>query len=93
MVLPVFVLVVMFFALLLSYPWEVLTLGTLGYLVSLPFGWWSYREQERRAAETPKSSLSGLEQGASPSETLLAPPQSRASSPDNPDQDRPTRLN
>jgi CDP-diacylglycerol---serine O-phosphatidyltransferase len=93
MVLPVFVLVVMFFALLLSYPWEVLTLGTLGYLVSLPFGWWSYREQERRAADTPKSSLSGLEQGASPSETLLAPPQNRPSSPDNPDQDRPARLN
>ena len=93
MVLPVFVLVVMFFALLLSYPWEVLTLGTLGYLVSLPFGWWSYREQERKAAETPKSSLSGLEQGTSPSETLLAPPQSRASSSDDPDQNRPTRLN
>ena len=29
LVLPVFVLVVLFVALLLSYPWEVLTLGTL----------------------------------------------------------------
>jgi CDP-diacylglycerol---serine O-phosphatidyltransferase len=93
MVLPVFVLVVMFFALLLSYPWEILTLGTLGYLVSLPFGWWSYREQERKAAEASKSSPSGLGPGTSPSETLLAPPQSRVTSPDNPDQDRPTRLN
>jgi CDP-diacylglycerol--serine O-phosphatidyltransferase len=93
MVLPVFVLVVMFFALLLSYPWEILTLGTLGYLVSLPLGWWSYREQERKAAETSKSALSGLESGASASETLLAPPQSRVSSSDNPDENRPTRLN
>ena len=38
MVLPVFVVVVLFFALLLSYPWEVLTLGTIAYLASLPFG-------------------------------------------------------
>src|SRR5262249_45003672 len=37
MVLPVFVLVVLFFALLFSYPWEVLTIGTLLYLASLPF--------------------------------------------------------
>src|ERR1700759_528651 len=48
MVLPVFVVVVLFFALLLSYPWEVLTLGTIAYLGSLPFGWLSYRDYERR---------------------------------------------
>ena len=51
LVLPVFVLVVLFFALLLSYPWVVLTLGTVAYLASLPFGWLSYREYERRDAE------------------------------------------
>jgi CDP-diacylglycerol---serine O-phosphatidyltransferase len=51
MVLPVSVVVVLFFALLLSYPWEVLTLGTLAYLASLPFGWLSYRDYERRDAE------------------------------------------
>src|SRR5579871_4708123 len=51
MVLPVFVVVVLFFALLLSYPWEVLTLGTIAYLASLPFGWLSYRDYERRDAE------------------------------------------
>ena len=38
MVLPVFVLVVAFFALLIAYPWFVLTIGTLLYLASLPFG-------------------------------------------------------
>src|SRR5450759_4596247 len=31
LVLPVFVAAVLFFALLISYPWEVLTLGTLAY--------------------------------------------------------------
>src|ERR1700675_1474912 len=38
MVLPVFVVVVLLVALLLSYPWIVLTLGTLGYLACLPVG-------------------------------------------------------
>ena len=38
MVLPVFVLVVAFFALLIAYPWVVLAIGTLVYLASLPFG-------------------------------------------------------
>src|SRR5437764_1234498 len=47
MVLPVFVVVVLFVALLLSYPWVVLTLGTLLYLACLPLGFWSYRNYER----------------------------------------------
>lgn len=47
MVLPIFVFVVLFFALLISYPWEVLTLGTLAYLALLPFGLISYRKLER----------------------------------------------
>src|SRR5262249_27040053 len=44
MVLPVFVMVVLFFALLIAYPWVVLTIGTLCYLASLPFGYLSYRQ-------------------------------------------------
>ena len=51
MVLPVFVVVVLFVALLLSYPWIVLTLGTLVYLGCLPVGFWSYRRFERSAAQ------------------------------------------
>src|ERR1700724_2007804 len=47
MVLPVFVGVVLFFALLISYPWEVLTLGTVAYLGGLPFGWVAYRHYQR----------------------------------------------
>src|SRR4051795_11763327 len=43
MVVPVFVVVVLCFALLISYPWTVLTMGTLAYLAILPFGFASYR--------------------------------------------------
>jgi CDP-diacylglycerol--serine O-phosphatidyltransferase len=50
MVLPVFVLVVLFFALLIAYPWAVLTIGTLAYLACLPIGFWSYREYQRKDA-------------------------------------------
>jgi len=50
LVLLVFIGVVLFFALLISYPWEVLTIGTVLYLVSLPFGFMSYRECARRDA-------------------------------------------
>jgi CDP-diacylglycerol--serine O-phosphatidyltransferase len=49
MVLPVVVLVVLFIAVLISYPWHLLTGGSLVYLFSLPIGWASYREHERRA--------------------------------------------
>src|SRR5207244_7676521 len=50
MVLPIFVVVVLFVAVLISYPWPVLTVGTLCFLVSLPFGWLSYRRYEQAAA-------------------------------------------
>jgi CDP-diacylglycerol--serine O-phosphatidyltransferase len=50
MVLPVFVGIVLFFALLLSYPWEVLTVATFIFLACLPLGWLSYRDYERKAA-------------------------------------------
>ncbi|MDR3422071.1 MAG: phosphatidylcholine/phosphatidylserine synthase [Xanthobacteraceae bacterium] len=49
MVGPAVLLVVLFVALLIAYPWIILTSGTLAYLVSLPFGWLSYRGYERRA--------------------------------------------
>src|SRR5512135_528883 len=39
MVGPLIVVVVLFIALLIAYPWIILTAGTLAYLASLPFGW------------------------------------------------------
>src|SRR5258708_36556326 len=50
MVLPVFVLVVLFFALLIAYPWWVLSIGTICYLVCLPLGWVSYKEYQSKDA-------------------------------------------
>ena len=49
---PLIVCVVLCFALLFAYPWVLLTVVTLAYLVSLPFGWLSYRGYERRARES-----------------------------------------
>jgi CDP-diacylglycerol--serine O-phosphatidyltransferase len=82
MVLPVFVLVVLFFALLVSYPWEVLTIGTLAYLACLPVGVWSYREYQRKDEAA----------AASAGETTDMP-FTPASAADEDDPERPARLN
>jgi len=87
MVLPVFVGVVLFFALLISYPWPVLTIGTVIYLASLPFGFLSYREYQRKdaaAAAHTTATAPAPAQGESPS---LSP-----SHPEHPPE-RPARLN
>ena len=51
MVGPLITVLVLFVALLVAYPWIILTSGTLAYLLSLPFGWLSYRAYERRSRE------------------------------------------
>jgi CDP-diacylglycerol---serine O-phosphatidyltransferase len=51
MVGPVVIVLVLFVALLIAYPWAILASGTLAYLVSLPFGWLSYQAYERRSRE------------------------------------------
>ena len=82
MVLPVFVSVVFFIALLIGYPWHILSACSVLYLLSLPAGWKSYRDQERAAAarDTPPVDV--------------ATPNPAPFSPSEPEQDnRPTRLN
>src|SRR5271163_260757 len=51
MVGPLIVALVLSIALLVAYPWVLLTAGTLAYLACLPFGWLSYRAHERRTRE------------------------------------------
>jgi len=46
-VLPVFVLVVLFAALLISYPWELLSVGSLLYLAAIPLAYAHYKRLER----------------------------------------------
>jgi CDP-diacylglycerol--serine O-phosphatidyltransferase len=87
MVLPLFVVFVLCFALLVSYPWQVLSVGTLVYLVCLPLGWFSYRDYQRKDAE-----FAAAAPGATPaSDTPLSPDQ--AGSDRDGDGDRPVRLN
>jgi CDP-diacylglycerol--serine O-phosphatidyltransferase len=50
LVLPVFVSVIFFIALLIGYPWHILSAGSLLYLASLPMGWKSYRDHARKFA-------------------------------------------
>ncbi len=83
MVLPVVVAVVLFIAVLISYPWQLLTGGSLIYLLSLPIGWNSYRAHERRAREAAVAGETGYE---SPAPDFKAPV-------DPVEDDRPTRLN
>src|SRR3954464_8969340 len=85
MVLPVFVAVVFFIALLISYPWYILSVGSVAFLLSLPVGWKTYRDQQRKAAR-PSAKSSDVATGNP------APPFSPGAS--EPDQDdRPARLN
>ena len=85
MVLLVFVVVVLFFALLISYPWEVLTLGTVVYLVCLPLGWLSYRNYQRKDEAALAAAV------APASETPLSPDHAGVERDSDPD--RPARLN
>ena len=46
MVLPLFVLVVLVVALLVSFPWETMTVLTLAYLAALPLSWRAFHQRQ-----------------------------------------------
>ena len=85
MVLPVFVVVVLAFALLLSYPWVVLTVGTLAYLCCLPLGWLSYRDYQRKDEAAAAAAAASVSEAAQPDATLAIERDG--------EHDRPARLN
>jgi len=62
-VLPVFVIVVLSFALLISYPWEVLTIGTVAYLATLPLGWVSFRNARGKTEAPSVATVPGFSTG------------------------------
>jgi CDP-diacylglycerol--serine O-phosphatidyltransferase len=85
MVLPVFVSVIFFIALLVGYPWHILSAGSALYILSLPAGWKSYRDHARKAAAA-----------AAPPSDVVPPGPATPFGPviSDPDQDdRPARLN
>jgi CDP-diacylglycerol--serine O-phosphatidyltransferase len=83
MVLPVFVSVIFFIALLIGYPWHILSVGTVLYLLSLPLGWKSYKDHERAAAAQAAPAAEATP--AAPAESFTAPA-------DAPQDERPERL-
>jgi CDP-diacylglycerol---serine O-phosphatidyltransferase len=85
MVGPLVIMLVLGVALLIAYPWILLTAGTLAYLASLPFGWLSYRGYERRSRE---SKVEAVPVSSSPPAPRAA---SIAHSAAN--EERPSRLN
>ena len=85
MVGPAIILVVLCVALLIAYPWILLTAGTLVYLVSLPFGWVSYRGYERRSRDSKAETASPL--NATPAPRAASIVHSAGT------EDRPSRLN
>jgi CDP-diacylglycerol---serine O-phosphatidyltransferase len=89
LVLPVFVGVIMFVALFIVYPWHILSVGSALYLLSLPLGWKSYRDQAaRHAAVTAASAVPEAGAGPANSTPSFAPAAADASQHD----DRPERL-
>jgi len=55
-------------ALLIGYPWHMLSLISIFYLATLPFGWKSYRQQERAlAAQTAANEQAVAAEPAPPS--------------------------
>jgi CDP-diacylglycerol--serine O-phosphatidyltransferase len=84
MVLPVFVSAIFFIALLIGYPWHILSICTVLYLLSLPAGWKSYRNHERNAA-----AQAATLDAAAPSN----PPAPFAPPAAGTQDDRPARLN
>jgi CDP-diacylglycerol--serine O-phosphatidyltransferase len=82
---PAIVAAVLFIALLIAYPWIILTMGTIAYIVCLPFGYLSYRRYERRSRESKaEAEQASAPQPASPPTNIVRTTET---------EDRPSRLN
>ena len=84
MVLPVIIVAVLFVVLLISYPWEVLSVATVAYLACLPLGWHYYQQYRQADAAAAKPAAV-----AAPAEADTRTP----SATPQQDDDRPARLN
>ncbi|MEA2877756.1 MAG: CDP-diacylglycerol---serine O-phosphatidyltransferase [Hyphomicrobiales bacterium] len=81
MVAPVIIVAVLLIALLIAYPWELLSVVSLVYLVLLPLGWFSYQRYQQADAAA-RVTATASDHPAAP-----APPGR------DPDDERPARLN
>lgn len=87
MVLPVFVGAVLFFALLIAYPWHVLSIGSILYLICLPLGWMSWRQHVQRE----EANANAASPAGPTADDVVSPPVAPGGPSDG--EDRPTRLN
>jgi CDP-diacylglycerol--serine O-phosphatidyltransferase len=78
---------VFFVALLIGYPWHILSIGSVLYLLSLPWGWKSYRDHERNAAAAQQPAATAEAAGPSSSAAPFSP------APGDGEDERPARLN
>jgi CDP-diacylglycerol--serine O-phosphatidyltransferase len=85
LVMPVILVAVCLIALLVSYPWYLLTAGTIVYLALLPLGWVSRQRYLAADAEALRAKTSVVTQSAQ-----VEPP---ASPPPEHGDERPVRLN
>jgi CDP-diacylglycerol---serine O-phosphatidyltransferase len=85
LVLPVFVSVIFFIALLVGYPWYLLSVGSVLYLLSLPMGWKSYRDHANKAAVASAPPAEVTAAGPAPSYPAVTGTTA-------PEEDRPERL-
>jgi CDP-diacylglycerol--serine O-phosphatidyltransferase len=82
-VVPVVVFVVLFIAVLISYPWHLLSVASIIYLCCLPLSWMSYREQQRRY-NLELANAAAADGGAAASSSYVPPASG--------DDDRPSHL-
>jgi CDP-diacylglycerol--serine O-phosphatidyltransferase len=85
-VMPVFIGLVALAALLFTYNWTMLIIGTLAYLALIPYGYFTYRRREARwrarqkrkneekARDTSGAKSHGAASGQSPSGEITPPP-------------------
>jgi len=85
MVGPLVIMLVLGVALLIAYPWILLTAGTLAYLASLPFGLLSYRAHERRSRHSKVEVAAAASAAPTPMTASVLRPDAN--------EERPSRLN
>jgi CDP-diacylglycerol---serine O-phosphatidyltransferase len=84
LVMPVILVAVCLIALLVSYPWYLLTAGTIIYLALLPLGWFSRKQYLEADAQALRAKTSVATES-----TQVVPP----APPAEHDGERPVRLN
>ncbi|MET0679148.1 MAG: CDP-diacylglycerol--serine O-phosphatidyltransferase [Bradyrhizobium sp.] len=88
LVLPAFVAVVFFVALVVVYPWQILSVGSALYILSLPLGYRNYRNQAARYAGSSGSATGPIDAPPASGDVPATPPMASRAGEERP----PERL-